>query len=151
MAVTMDDVRRSLMPDEADLHAAARFLGPEALPHLEALIEGDDVMFAAKAAYVAGLIADPRSAEVVQRAARSGDRAVRMAAATVARQMPAERSAPAVVTLLRDDDAEMRQMAVAAITPESPAEVRAALATMAQSDPHPHLRALSSDALRRMQ
>lgn len=148
MAVTMDDVVRKLLPDEGNLHRAARVLGPDALPHLETLVEGEDLMLATKAAYVAGLI--PGGEAIVQRAARSGERAVRMAAATVAQRMPAAQSAAVVTTLLGDDDAEMRQMAVAAVTAESPAEVHEALAAMAERDPHPHLRALSQDVLRRM-
>jgi hypothetical protein len=117
-------------------------------PHLGALVDGDEVLFAVRAAFVAGLILGGEA--IVQRAAASSVRAVRMAAATVAQHMPAGRSAAVVMTLLRDDDAEMRQTAVAAITPASPAEVHEALAAMAEHDPHPHLRALPEDLLRRM-
>src|SRR5262245_24647556 len=98
MQITMKDVVRSLIPDEADLHQAAKVLGPEALPHLEALVRGPDLMLASKAAYVAGLIPNPRAINVLEAAAQRSDKAVRISAATVIQFVsPAE----AVTVLLK--------------------------------------------------
>ena len=145
MAVTMADVVRLLSPDEPDLHRAAAALGPDALAHLEALLDGDDLMMAAKATYVAGLIPDPRGVQVVRRAATKSQRMVRMAAATIAQRMPADRAGDIIITLLRDEDPETRKMAVEAVQPASASAVHAALAQVAKDDPHPYLRKLSEE------
>ncbi len=149
-AVTMNDVIRMLLPDEADLHKAAAVLGPEALPHLAALVDGDDLMLAAKATYVAGLIPDPRGARIVQHAATKKERMVRLAAATVAQRMPAKRAGEIVITLLRDEDPEARQMAIEAVRPDSPGEVHAALHALAKNESQPYLRNLSEEVRSRM-
>jgi hypothetical protein len=88
MAVTMKQVRAVLDPEEPD-YASGAALGPEALPHLDALVNAGDQMLASKAAYLASLIADPRSADVVQKAARSANPAVRVAAAAAAPNLKA--------------------------------------------------------------
>jgi hypothetical protein len=50
MAGTFKQVIEVLNPDEPDYGSAAT-LGPEALPHLETIIEGDDPALAFKAAH----------------------------------------------------------------------------------------------------
>jgi HEAT repeats len=150
MPTTMDDVIRFLLPDEADLDRVARFLGVEALPHLAALVDGDDANLATKATWVAGLIPDPRGAEIVLRAAQHADRAVRMVAAAVAQRMPPAHTASILTTLLRDDDGETRGLAIQAVQPGAPPEVQAALAGMADQEPNAYLRGRSEEALQRL-
>ena len=83
MAVTMKKVREVLDPEEPDYPRGVA-LGPEALPHLEALVNSGDPMLASKATYLASLIEGERSAEIVEQAARSSDPIVRVAAAAAA-------------------------------------------------------------------
>src|SRR5437867_4118299 len=102
MPVTLEQVRAALDPEEPDYPKAARILGPEALPHLERLIASDHPMLASKAAYLAGLIGTERSAEVLRRAARSGDVRVRIAAAAAAGNLPPASASDVLLNLVDD-------------------------------------------------
>jgi HEAT repeat protein len=104
----MEAVRKVLDPDEPD-YAAAAELGEDALPHLEELVRGDEVMLASKATYAASLISG--GADVVATAADSEDPVIRVAAAAAARNLPPERAEPVLLRLSDDDDAGIRKVA----------------------------------------
>lgn len=108
MTVSMKDVRRVLDPDEPD-YAAAAELGEEAVPHLDQLVRGDDVMLASKAAYAASLIQG--GAETVGTAADSEDPVIRVAAAAAARNLPREQARRVLRQLTVDEDAGIRKVA----------------------------------------
>jgi hypothetical protein len=108
VAVSMADVRRVLDPDEPDYEAGAD-LGEAALPHLQRLIAGDDVMLASKATYAASLIAG--GAQAVETAAQSADPVVRVAAAAAARNLPRDTARQVLRRLTEDDDAGIRKVA----------------------------------------
>ncbi|HSF98851.1 MAG TPA: hypothetical protein VLA55_09180 [Ornithinibacter sp.] len=108
MTVSMEEVRKVLDPDEPD-YAAAAELGEEALPHLDQLVRGDDVMLASKAAYAASLIQG--GAETVATAADSEDPVVRVAAAAAARNLPPEQARSVISQLSDDGDAGIRKVA----------------------------------------
>ena len=55
LAVTLEEARAPLEPEEPDYEQAARNLGPNALLHLDRLLAGDHPMLASKAANLAGL------------------------------------------------------------------------------------------------
>ena len=110
MAVTMEDVRAALDPEEPDYEEAAG-LGPAALPHLQVLVNSGDPMLASKAAYLASLIDDVRAAEVVEEAARSVDPIVRVAAAAAAANLGATVSSNVLRNLSNDPDAGVRKVA----------------------------------------
>jgi HEAT repeat protein len=110
MAVSMDDVRRVLDPEEPSYEAAAR-LGPEALPHLQALVEGDEPMLAAKATYAASVLDGASGEKVIRTAAQARDPIVRVAAAAAARNLPAESARGVLERLVDDDDAGIRKVA----------------------------------------
>jgi HEAT repeat protein len=110
MTVSMEDVRRVLDPEEPDYEAAAQ-LGSDALPHLEALVAGDDPMLASKAAYAASLLEGATGQEVVRVAARSDDPMVRVAAAAAARNLPAQSAKDVLAGLVTDDDPGIRKVA----------------------------------------
>src|SRR5687767_10947744 len=110
MAVTMKDVRAALDPEEPDYAKAAQ-LGPDALPHLEALVNSGDTMLASKAAYLASLIKAPKSAEVVATAAQSDDPAVRVAAAAAASNLAPSAASTVLVDLVTDPDPGVRKVA----------------------------------------
>jgi hypothetical protein len=108
-------------------------------------------VLAAKAAYLAGLIDDPRALPVLARAARHADMVVRSAAAAVAAQLSAEAAAPVLVTLLADPDAEVRRIALDSIPSAAAPALRGALEKVAGNDPYVALRERSSEILARRQ
>jgi HEAT repeats len=114
MAVTMKQVRAALDPEEPDYAKAAQ-LGPDALPHLEKLVNSGDTMLASKAAYLAGLIKAPKSAEVVATAAQSSDPAVRVAAAATASNLAPSAASDVLVDLVADPDPGVRKVARAGV------------------------------------
>lgn len=122
MAVTMQDVRSVLDPEEPDYGRAAE-LGPDALPHLEALVNSGDAMLASKATYAASLIKHDRSEEIVRAAAQSDDVVVRVAAASAARNMPASGSSNVLLGLVGDPDPGVRKVARAAVPDKPTAEL----------------------------
>jgi HEAT repeat protein len=149
MPVTMQQVRAHLDPDEPDYNQAAR-LGPDALPHLEALVRGGDAMLASKAASLAGLIADPRSADVLAYAAQSPHAAVRVAAAAAVAHLPTTAAAPVLRALLSDPDGEVRRIALESVHPDAGPELQPALEKIAVDDPYAALRQRSAAILARI-
>lgn len=86
MEVTMKQVLDLLNPDEPDYFEAAK-IGAGALIHLNQLVMGADGLLASKAAYLASLIDDPKSIDVLQNAAKSKHPEVRVAAASGAKNL----------------------------------------------------------------
>jgi hypothetical protein len=150
MPVTLRDVVRQLSPDEANLNQAAAALGPEALPHLEALVRGPDPLFASKATYVAAQISDPRSIEILRLSATRADRMVRLAAATAIRSLTARQSEGLLTVLLTDSDAECRRIAIESVPAEVTPRVQQAIELLALTDPYPFLREMSEGVLKRL-
>jgi hypothetical protein len=110
MATTMEEVRAVLDPEEPDYQKGAE-LGPDAIPHLQTLVNGDDAMLASKAAYLASLIKSDASADVVRDAAHSKVEAVRVAAAAAARNLPSAKASEVLEELVGDDDPGVRKVA----------------------------------------
>lgn len=119
MAVTMKDVRAALDPEEPKYDEAAKKLGPEALPHLETLVQSGDTMLASKATYLASLIKDAKSADIVKTAAQSDDPAVRVAAAAATSNLASSGASPILETLVGDSDPGVRKVARTAV-PDKP-------------------------------
>jgi hypothetical protein len=149
MPVTMQDVVRLLIPDEANLDEASAALGAEALPHLELLVRGPDPMLASKATYVTGQIRDSRATEILLVASAREERMVRIAAATVLRSLPPEQATVLLTMLLLDADAECRRLAIEAVQPQMAPDVERVLELLALTDPYPALREMSAAILGR--
>src|SRR5215207_8790424 len=113
MQLTTEHVRAVLDKDEPDYGLAAR-LGPDALPHLAYLVEAGDPGLASKATYLAGFIDADQSVAVIERAAISPERVVRVAAAGSLSYLTEVPSALAV-DLLSDPDAGVRYQALRAV------------------------------------
>ncbi len=120
MAVSMEDVRAVLDPEEPDYDAAAR-LGEGAMPHLRELTRGDDPMVASKAVYLAGLIGGDDAGDIVLTAAHDEDAAIRVAAASSTSRLSAEASEAVLVDLVADGDPGVRRIAQRAV-PRVPSE-----------------------------
>jgi hypothetical protein len=131
----MKDVRAALDPEEPD-YAEAASLGPDAIPHLETLVGGRDPMLASKAAYLASLIKDSRAAEIVAKAAHSGDAAVRVAAAAAASNLSATGASAVLVDLVGDEDPGVRKVARSALPGKPSAKLTKVLDTLA-TEPEP--------------
>lgn len=115
MAITLEQVRAALEPEEPDYQKAAAALGTEALPHLERLIVGDHSMIASKAAYLAGMIGTEQSVPALTRAAHSGDVVVRIAAAAAARNLPSQSASDLLLTLVDDADTGVQKTALRSV------------------------------------
>jgi HEAT repeat protein len=127
MAVSMEDVRAALDPEEPDYERAAR-LGEDAIPHLRVLVDGEDPMLASKAAYLAGLIGGDEAGQVVLAAAHSDDAAVRVAAASSTTRLSDEATEAVLVDLVIDSDPGVRKIAHRAVPTEPSTRLEAALA-----------------------
>lgn len=149
MPVTMQDVVRQLVPDEANLDQAAAALGAEALPHLELLVRGPDHMLASKAIYVTGQIRDSRATEILRIGATRDERMVRIAAATTLHSLPPDEASALLATLLLDSDAECRRIAIEAVPPQVTPDVQGVVEMLALTDPYPVLREMSAAILAR--
>ena len=145
MAVTMRDVRGFLDPEEPDYDQAAQ-LGPEALPHLEELVAGDDPMLASKATFLAGLINADRSGDVIERASASDNAAVRVAAAAAIRHL--SDPPPAMYEqLLGDQDPGVRKTALKSANAARAAGIRSTVEKLARTDLSPTVRDLASETV----
>jgi HEAT repeat protein len=143
MAVTMSQVLAEIDKDEPDYQAAAK-LGPEALPHLQQLVEADDPMRASKAAYLAGLIGGAQAAPVLEHAAAHRDPVVRVAAAHALRAAP---DAPSnlLERLLDDRDVGVRKVALRAAKTSKSTHLRSKVSSMAEKDPDEHIRDVAKE------
>ena len=121
-----------LDPGGARLRKATK-LGPDAIPHLQALVNGDDAMLASKAAYLASLIKSDASADVVRDAARSNVETVRVAAAAAARNLPSAKASAVLEELIADVDPGVRKVARDAV-PRRPSSRLAGLLEETKQD-----------------
>jgi hypothetical protein len=119
----MEQVRKALDPDEPDYDKAAQ-LGPDALPHLEVLVGGEDIGLASKAASLAGRIRDERSVAVLDKAASHGDARVRVAAAAAAKGLPASGASRVLERLVADRDIGVQKHALRSVPTRASAELR---------------------------
>jgi HEAT repeat protein len=148
MAVTSEQVRAALDPEEPDYEAAAR-LGPEALPHLQRFVEGPDPNLASKAAYLAGRIGDPKAAPILELAAGSNDPAIRVAAAGGVGHLPDEQAEAVLLTLVDDDDPGVRKTALKAVPARPSEDLAAKIEVLREHEPEPAVRELAAEVFDR--
>lgn len=138
MPVTLQDVVNQLDREEPDYTQAAR-LGPDALPFVRQLIQGDDIALASKAAFLAGHISGNDSLQALEIASRHPDPVVRVAAAASARNVTGL-SSTLVNTFLEDTDPGVRSWGLRAIEVAQPQGIRGSLEKIMKNDPDPGLR-----------
>jgi len=143
MPVTMQDVRAILDPEEPRYDAIAG-LGPDALPYLQAIVQGADPMLASKAVYAASLLEADIGVDVVATAASSDDPIVRVAAAAAAKNLGSEAAESVLVGLVADDDAGVRKVARSAAGDGSPVEIPDGGATSGSVGPSEDVSSLGS-------
>ena len=142
MPVTMEQVRAQLDRDEPDYEDAAR-LGPDAVPHLMQLVQGDDPMLASKAAYLASLIQSDQSVDVLELAARSSQDEVRVAAAAGVRNL-SRVPEPLMNLLLGDLDVGVRKVTLRSIEAKPTPGMKPKVEEVAKDDPDPLVRQIAS-------
>jgi|SRR5215217_2537352 len=138
----MEQVLAQLYPDEPDYERSAQ-LGPEALPHLMQLVEEGDPELASKATYLASLINVQGSAEVVEKAARSTDPLLRVAAAASLSNLE-EMPTPLVESMLNDRDVGVRKLTLRSLETQKTIGLKPKVEEIAEGDPNISLRQLAS-------
>lgn len=115
MAVTIEQVKDILTRDEPNYMEAAQF-GPEAIPHLQKLLQEADPLLASKAAYLASMINSEQAVDVVKEAATSEHAQVRAAAAAATRNLLQQKPVTDVLSSLLDDgDVSVRKVTLKSI------------------------------------
>ena len=147
MAITMQDVRARLDPDEVD-YGEARRLGPAAIPFLMQLVQGGDPALASKAAYLASLISSDQSTAVLETAAASKEAVVRVAAASGIRNLP-DAAAERVLELVRNDpDVGVRKVALQSVARFKSPQLAAKVQKIAEEDSEPFVRELAASTVK---
>lgn len=146
MAVKMSQVKAALEPEEPDYDKAAK-LGPDALPHLRKLVKDDDPLMAAKATFLAGLIDEEGSGDIVALAAQSDQVVVRVAAANSAANV-ADADSAIFEELLADNDLGVRKAAVKSIGSADRGDLKPLVQGVAQGDTAEGIRKLASSTAR---
>jgi hypothetical protein len=147
MPVSLEQVRQALQTDEPNYERLARELGPEALPHLAVLVDSPDPALASKAASLAGAIGGEQAAPVLQKAARSADVRVRVAAAGAARNLPDAPASRVLQTLVQDPDPGVQKTALRSVPAAATPELQSALRGLSTRGTHPGLSGLVSEAI----
>jgi len=149
MPVTMEQVRKALDPEEPD-YAKATKLGPDALPHLQKLIQGRDPGLASKAASLAGMIGGERAGAVLEKAASHKDVRVRVAAAHSAQHLPSAAASQVLATLVADTDVGVQKVALRSVPRVASPELRASVETLSKKKANPAIQELSQKVLARL-
>lgn len=149
MPVTMQQVLAEIDKDEPN-YAAFATLGPEALPHLKAIVAANDPLKAAKAAYAASLIGGPGAVEVLRDASDHHDPQVRIAAAQGLQNIPTVAPNELVIKTLNDNDPGVRKLALKTAERLNRADFHPAIAAMAKNDPEEHMRTAASVAAKKL-
>jgi len=149
MPVTMQQVLAVIDKDEPNYEAFQQ-MGPEALPHLQMIIEANDGLKAAKAAYAASVIGGAASIEALDKAADHNDPQVRIAAAHGLRNLSDAAPTELVMKSLNDTDPGVRKLAVDTAGLLKRAAFSQRVAAIAESDPSEHLRTAASAAAKKL-
>jgi HEAT repeat protein len=144
MSVTKDELV-ALLRAEASFTELAT-LGPEALPILRALIDGDDAELATKAAALAGQVKGPAQVEALQAAQAHDVATVRMAAVRAAINLSPGDAQPLITQALRDDDPGVRAVATRSLREASP-ELRKELEAVVDQETDPAVRGLMKEVV----
>ena len=151
MAVTYEQVKAALDPEEPAYNKAADALGAEALPHLARLVAGDHIMLASKAAYLAGLIGTAQAVDVVQRAARSTHASVRVAAAAAAGKLSSADAGDVLINLIDDGDIGVQKVALRAVPSDAASDaLRARVESLSGAKGTSPNQALSREVMARL-
>ena len=148
MSTSMEDVRMALDPEEPNYSEAAA-LGREALPYLGSSVVGSDPRLASKAAYLASMITDGQSVEVLARTGRSPEPVVRVATAAGLRNTRSAEARQILQALLGDEDGGVRRIAMQLAAHHGGDDLGFQINTIAKQDPDPSIRELAIELVDR--
>jgi HEAT repeat protein len=140
MAITMQDVRAWLDPDEPDYAGAARSLGPAALPLLLELVRGGDLGLASKATSLASRIPSDKSVDVLAAAAATAEPILRVAAAGALHHLKPAHAERLLAALETDPDPGVRKVMVKSAAQVKSPRAATLLKQMSAADPEPFVR-----------
>ena len=143
MPVTMSQVLAEIDKDEPMYPKLAK-LGRDALPHLQMIVDAEDPLRAAKAAYAASLIGGAAGVEVLRNAAEHPDAQVRIAVADGLRNLAKDAPTDLVMKSLNDADSGVRKLALATAGQLNRPDFAPRVAEIAKDDPAEHLRAAAA-------
>ena len=148
--LTLEDLTVMLRADEPN-YGAATTVGPDAFPHLEALVRGADELLAERATAFASRTNDERAADLLRWATQSPSTRIRTQAAYGARYLLGNDAADVLTTLIGDADAGVRSVAIKSTTTvfdrgTVPPDIAAAVSRLTQDDPEAFIREMSRDA-----
>jgi HEAT repeat protein len=149
VSITMNDVRARLDPDEVD-YLEARKLGPEAIPFLMELVQGEDLGLASKAACLASMIASDQSRAVLEAAAKSKEIVVRVAAAAGIRHLSEVDAEKVANLLINDSDAGVRKVVLKSVADFKSPNIVTMVRKLAEKDPEPFVRDLAASTAKKM-
>lgn len=147
MSMTMPQVLAEIDKDEPDYAVTAEW-GAEALPFLKMIIEGDDSLKAAKAAYAASLIGGAESIDVLRIAADHQDPQVRIAVAHGLRNLSSAAPTDLVMKSLNDHDSGVRKLALSTAGILKRADFNQKIKEIATHDLEAHLRTSAANIAR---
>ena len=131
-------------------YAEAKRLGKGALRHLKMIVQGDDLALATKATYLAGMISAEGSAAIIDLAARSRKRILRVAAAGAAGYLAPEEAEPLLSRLLNSADAGVRKCAIRSVETASTDKLRARLDRLGKDDKEVTIRKVARATLKKV-
>jgi HEAT repeat protein len=146
MALTLEQVRTELEAEEPDYDRLAA-MGPDALPHLMALVQERNESLSPKAAYLASHITSEQSAAVLAEAAKSPVDTVRIAAASGLRNIDPTAASPLLEAFLGDSDVGVRKAALRVTREMGVAMARPRVERVSREDPVEDLRKLAGEIL----
>ena len=149
MPATMEQVIHELSAIEPNYVEMAE-LGPDALPHLDTLVEAMDPLLASKAVCLAGVIGGGQSVDILKKAAHSLHPEVRIAAAVGAYNLGLPAANELLTLLLGDEDSGVRKVALSSIRADAPHVLRTKIEAMINTDTEVFIRELSSEVLQRL-
>jgi HEAT repeat protein len=150
MKLELDEVRKRINLDEPDYDKLAATLGTEAVPMLTALIEDQDSAVASKATYLLSKIPSPEALAGIEKAARSHNKNVRIAAAAGLGNVPAPSNA-VLRELLADADPGVRKVALQSIQKAGDRALRDDVQRLAKADQEEGIRSLAKEVLKKFE
>lgn len=147
MALTLNQLRTLLDPDEPNYTQIRALLQPDDVPNLEALATGADLMLATKATYALSLIGTLPARDALERIAATGPGDVRIAVAAGLPNLHGLDVSALTARLLGDPDLSVRKGAIKAAHALKLTALAPRLQSIAASDNVPALRQLAKDAL----
>jgi hypothetical protein len=147
MSMTMAFVRSALDSEEPD-YESAKALGFEALPFLEELSIGQDILLASKAVYLAGLINGELSSTILEKAATHENSNIRATAASVIGKLNKETSNKLLLTLLNDNDLGVQNIALKFLPLTVSSEVLAQIERVAHDHKEPTMKKVAAEFIR---